>query len=63
MKSVTRSIGTIMAGAILLGGFLGRKSDGDPGWITLWRGWEKLATLVRGAKLAQNLISKCQTCG
>jgi hypothetical protein len=46
-----------------LGGFLGRKSDGDPGWITLWRGWEKLATLVRGAKLAQNLISKCQTCG
>lgn len=25
-----------------LGGFLGRKNDGDPGWITIWRGWEKL---------------------
>ncbi|MEO8166034.1 MAG: IS4 family transposase, partial [Betaproteobacteria bacterium] len=25
-----------------LGGFLGRKGDGDPGWITIWRGWEKL---------------------
>ena len=29
-----------------LGGFLGRKSDGEPGWITLWRGWEKLNTYV-----------------
>ena len=29
-----------------LGGFLGRKGDGDPGWITLWRGWEKLNTYV-----------------
>jgi hypothetical protein len=29
-----------------LGGFLGRKSDGEPGWITIWRGWEKLNTYV-----------------
>lgn len=38
-----------------LGGFLGRRSDGEPGWITTWRGWEKLNTLVRGAQLAVNL--------
>ena len=38
-----------------LGGFLGRRHDGEPGWITIWRGWEKLNTLVRGAKLAQKL--------
>jgi hypothetical protein len=38
-----------------LGGFLGRKSDGEPGWITIWRGWGKLNTLVRGAQLAINL--------
>lgn len=38
-----------------LGGFLGRKHDGEPGWITIWRGWEKLNTLVRGAKLMQKL--------
>ena len=44
-----------------LGGFLGRKSDGEPGWITLWRGWEKLNTLVRGAELA--LKFKPQKCG
>ena len=29
-----------------LGGFLGRKSDGEPGWITIWRGWEKLNVFV-----------------
>lgn len=31
-----------------LGGHLGRKRDGDPGWITLWRGFEKLMLLARG---------------
>lgn len=25
-----------------LGGFIGRKSDGEPGAMTLWRGWQKL---------------------
>lgn len=29
-----------------LGGFLGRKGDGEPGWITIWRGWEKLNVYV-----------------
>lgn len=32
-----------------LGGFLGRKGDGEPGWITLWRGFEKLQLMLRGA--------------
>jgi hypothetical protein len=30
-----------------LGGHLLRKSDGEPGWITLWRGFEKLHMAVR----------------
>jgi len=38
-----------------LGGFLGRRSDGEPGWITIWRGWEKLNILVQGANLAFQL--------
>lgn len=25
-----------------LGGFIGRKSDGMPGWQTIWRGWQRL---------------------
>lgn len=39
----------------MLGGFLGRKSDGDPGWLTLWRGWEYLETLTRGVELARRM--------
>lgn len=38
-----------------LGGFLGRKRDGEPGWITIWRGWEKLNNYVHGATLASKL--------
>jgi hypothetical protein len=36
-----------------LGGFLGRKSDGEPGWITIWRGWDALHWMLRGAGLAR----------
>jgi hypothetical protein len=34
-----------------LGGFLGRKGDGDPGWRTLWWGWRYLSDLTDGARL------------
>jgi len=27
------------------GGFIGRKSDGQPGWQTLWGGWQRLQDL------------------
>jgi hypothetical protein len=33
-----------------LGGHLGRKGDGFPGWITMWRGWQKLRLMVEGAR-------------
>jgi hypothetical protein len=33
-----------------LGGFLGRKHDGEPGWQTIWRGLEKLLLTVRGVE-------------
>ena len=36
-----------------LGGFLKRNSDGDPGWQTIWRGWQKLTTLTEGYRLAK----------
>jgi hypothetical protein len=35
-----------------MGGFLGRKGDGEPGWRTLWRGWEKLSLIHEGYELA-----------
>lgn len=33
-----------------LGGHLLRKSDGEPGWITLWRGFEKLHLAIRAIR-------------
>jgi hypothetical protein len=39
-----------------LGGFLGRKNDGDPGPITLWRGWRRLFDLVDGWNLARSSL-------
>ncbi len=37
-----------------LGGHLGRKCDGEPGWITLWRGLEKLLLVLRGADVERH---------
>lgn len=37
-----------------LGGFMARKGDGDPGWLTLWRGWQTLMLLIRGYELADS---------
>jgi hypothetical protein len=36
-------------GVARLGGHLGRKHDGPPGWLTLWRGWNDLQLMVQGA--------------
>lgn len=38
-----------------LGGFLGRKHDGQPGVTTLWRGWRRLEDLLAGYRLAANV--------
>ena len=44
--------GTVLVAIARLGGFLARKRDGTPGWITIWRGWRKLMWLVQGYNLA-----------
>ena len=41
-----------------LGGFLARKSDGEPGWRTIWDGWSRLAVLLRGAELAATMQAR-----
>lgn len=38
-----------------LGGHQNRKSDGPPGWLTLWRGWQELAAMMR----AVEALEKC----
>lgn len=34
-----------------LGGHMNRKADGFPGWLTLWRGWQKLESMVAGIEI------------
>jgi hypothetical protein len=36
-----------------MGGFMGRKGDGNPGWRTLWAGFEKLLIAEKGFLVAQ----------
>ncbi|HWL94473.1 MAG TPA: hypothetical protein VNT79_13190 [Phycisphaerae bacterium] len=43
------------------GGYLARKSDGPPGWQTIWRGWYDLMLLVAGYEMAIELQSN--NCG
>jgi hypothetical protein len=48
-----------------LGGFLARRGDGLPGWLTIWRGWQRLMTMVEGvlslAKASEGL--EARRCG
>jgi hypothetical protein len=45
-----------------LGGHQNRPSDGAPGWLTLWRGWAKLQSMLTGAALAA-AASSSRRCG
>lgn len=36
-----------------LGGFLGRKCDGEPGWQTIWRGLDTLLQCLRGMDIKE----------
>ena len=38
-----------------LGGHLGRRRDGPPGWKTLWKGWLHLQAMLEGVHLAAHL--------
>lgn len=40
-----------------LGGFLGRTSDGEPGWQTLWKGWLRLLDFLWAFRLARTCTS------
>lgn len=54
-RATTLSVDRFYRELAVLGGFLGRKHDGDPGWITIWRGWEKLQLMMRGVEAAAEL--------
>jgi len=49
----------LMVSIARLGGFLARKSDGLPGWQTLWRGMQTLLILEQGFLLAKLEKPRC----
>jgi len=49
------TVGEVALALGRLGGHLNRKGDGWPGWLTLWRGWQVLQTLIDGVLLARKL--------
>ncbi len=55
-------LGEAMRRVAKLGGFLARRSDGDPGPLTIWRGLDRLRDLVAGVHLARRLLPE-QTYG
>jgi hypothetical protein len=40
-----------------LGGFIGRKGDGKPGWQTIWAGWTRLQDIMLGIDIARRMRS------
>lgn len=48
---VPPSLGEVVRWIAQLGGFLGRKGDGEPGPKTLWRGWRRLQDMLEGRAL------------
>lgn len=45
--------GALLVAIARLGGFLARRGDGNPGWITIWRGWDRLMAMVDGVRSLQ----------
>lgn len=54
-KMEIKTVRDFFRGVARLGGFLGRKRDGEPGWQTIWLGWEKLSLMIRGADALHDL--------
>lgn len=50
-RRTIRTVRDFIRALAQLGGFLGRKGDGEPGWQTIWGGLEKLLLCLRGAEL------------
>ncbi len=46
INRVNPNVHTALRWLASLGGFLARKSDGEPGMITIWRGWLELSSAV-----------------
>jgi hypothetical protein len=51
--------GSFLTAVARLGGFIGRKSDGVPGWQTIWRGWHRLMWMSQGLETLKQKAKRC----
>ena len=51
----TPRLNTVLRNLATLGGFLGRKSDGDPGAKSIWIGFQRIQDCVYGIQMAHKL--------
>ena len=49
------TLNTVLRNLAILGGFLGRKSDGDPGAKSIWIGFQRIQDCVYGVQMAHKL--------
>jgi len=56
-KGARFTVRDFVRGVAKLGGFLGRKSDGEPGALTLWRGYQRLQDMLAGFQLHASLAT------
>jgi hypothetical protein len=49
------SINEVIRNLALLGGFLGRKSDGESGTKSIWRGLQRVQDCIYGIQIVQEL--------
>ena len=50
---------TALVSVARMGGFLARRSDGWPGWQTIWRGWNRLMWMCRGLETLKPKRKRC----
>jgi hypothetical protein len=50
------TVGEMVDGIAGLAGYWGRKSDGPPGALRLWRGWTQLMIMVTAAEICQGVV-------
>ena len=58
IKRMTLTVREFVRAVAKLGGFLGRKGDGNPGVRSLWRGYQRLQDMVTGYRLRRRAEKK-----
>lgn len=53
----TPTLNEVLRNLATLGGFLGRKSDGEPGAKSIWKGFQRMQDCVYGIQIARKWLS------